>query len=130
MHKLVFVAAAASVLLSACQTTQTPKPVWLRADGQSVRGNSALEQQGQLDRTICKGETQKAAVGMAPIYYSGRAATANPFRELIHYPVPVPGLAGIGEDRVVRMTGFGAVPNECTAVYRRLFRNWPRPLFT
>ena len=51
--------------------------VWVRIDGQSVRDNPTLEQQFVLDGTICKGETQKSAVGMAPIYYRGIAGAIN-----------------------------------------------------
>ncbi|MBB3020656.1 hypothetical protein FHR70_003742 [Microvirga lupini] len=74
--KLVSIAAIGAVALglAGCQTTadqQQPKKVFVRADGQSIRGNPRLEQQAELDKTICIGETQKAAVGMSPIYYRG-----------------------------------------------------------
>jgi len=51
--------------LAACQTTQ-PNLIWVRADGRPVS-----PQQFELDKTICLGETQKSAVGMAPVYYHG-----------------------------------------------------------
>jgi len=61
-------------LLAGCQTTtQTTNAthVWARTDGQIITGNPALTAQFDLDRTICEGEMQKAAVGMEPIYYRG-----------------------------------------------------------
>jgi hypothetical protein len=51
--------------------------VFVRADGQSIRGNPRLEQQAELDKAVCIGETQKAAVGMPPIYYQGLAGAIN-----------------------------------------------------
>jgi hypothetical protein len=70
---------AVALALAGCQTAaqQEPKMVWVRIDGQSVRDNPTLEQQFVLDGTICKGETQKSAVGMAPIYYRGIAGAIN-----------------------------------------------------
>jgi hypothetical protein len=79
MKSVMIAAGVLTLALAGCQTAsqQQPKQVWVRADGQSIRGNPRLEQQGQIDLTICKGETQKAAVGMAPIYYSGIAGAVN-----------------------------------------------------
>lgn len=51
--------------LAACQSTQQ-NYTWVRADGRAVS-----PQQFELDKTICLGETQKSAVGMAPVYYHG-----------------------------------------------------------
>jgi hypothetical protein len=70
---------ASALALAGCQRAgqQGPKMVWVRIDGQSVRSNPKLEQQFVLDGTICKGETQKSAVGMAPIYYRGIAGAIN-----------------------------------------------------
>jgi hypothetical protein len=36
------------------------KQLWMRTDGQRITGNAALEQQVQIDKTICDGEMQKA----------------------------------------------------------------------
>ena len=79
MKSALFAVGAVALALAGCQTTgeQQPKKVWVRADGQSIRGNPKLEQQGELDLTVCRGETQKAAVGMAPIYYRGIAGAIN-----------------------------------------------------
>lgn len=78
MKSLILAAGVLTLALAGCQTTaQQPRKAFVRADGQSIRGNPRLEQQAELDKTICIGETQKAAVGMAPIYYQGIAGAIN-----------------------------------------------------
>lgn len=72
MSKALWIIAA--VALGGCVTTPPPEPrVWVRTDGQKGSENPALAQQFEIDKTICLGETQKTAVGMAPIYYQGVA---------------------------------------------------------
>lgn len=61
-----------SVALVGCVTTPPPDPrVWVRTDGQKGSDNPVLASQFEIDKTVCLGETQKTAVGMAPIYYHG-----------------------------------------------------------
>jgi hypothetical protein len=47
---------AVSLALSAC-ASQT---IYLRADGQSIRGDPVMQQQFEMDRTVCQGEMNKA----------------------------------------------------------------------
>lgn len=55
--------------MTGCATQPPPDPpLWTRTDGQKITGNLALEQQIQIDVTVCKGQTQQAASGMQPIY--------------------------------------------------------------
>lgn len=61
-----FAFAILAIGLAGCNTTQNQAYTWARADGRAVSPN-----QFELDKTICLGETQKSAVGMAPIYYHG-----------------------------------------------------------
>lgn len=49
----------------------------MRADLRRISGNPELEQQAELDKTICLGETQKTAAGMSPIYYRGIGGAIN-----------------------------------------------------
>jgi hypothetical protein len=50
-----------AVSLAACATPPPPvEMVWIRTDGQRIQGNTALYQQGEIDRTICEGEAQRA----------------------------------------------------------------------
>lgn len=79
--KLISISAigAAALVLAGCQTTaeQQPKRVWVRTDGRPIANNPKLLQQGELDWTICKGETNKVALGVAPIYWRGIAGAIN-----------------------------------------------------
>ncbi len=60
----------ASIALTACQTAAPQDDlIYLRTDGVSQVGRPDLLQQFEIDRTVCVGETQKAAVG-APVVYS------------------------------------------------------------
>ena len=68
----------ATFAVAGCQTAgQKQNITFVRADGRPMRGNAKLEQQFQLDATICKGEMQKIAAGAAPIYYSGIVGAVN-----------------------------------------------------
>mgnify|MGYP001759981283 FL=1 len=69
MKANILLLTAAAGLLVGCQTMPADNMIWLRTDGQSQAGNPHLAQQFQIDSTVCKGETQKSAVG-APIVYS------------------------------------------------------------
>lgn len=59
--------------MAGCQTAQQEEFLWVRTDGQVVTGNPALQARGELDRTICFGEVQKAAAGAPVVYYRGLA---------------------------------------------------------
>lgn len=61
-------------LLAGCSTA--PPHVWLRTDGQSVRGNPALAQQAEIDRTVCRGETSRAGLSGTVIATGGLAGIA------------------------------------------------------
>lgn len=73
MNSIIRIVPAALLLLTGCQTTKAPPEaqLWVRTDGQKAANNPALQQQGEVDRQICVGEAQKAAVGQSPIYYQG-----------------------------------------------------------
>jgi hypothetical protein len=60
-------------LVGGCQSVPEDPEVWVRIDGQKGAGNPVLMQQYEVDSTICLGQTQQSAVGMAPIYYQGVA---------------------------------------------------------
>jgi hypothetical protein len=52
------------VALSGCASEQTRA---IRLDGQTIKGNPALERQLEVDNTICQGEVAKAdSVSTAP----------------------------------------------------------------
>ncbi|WP_199085471.1 hypothetical protein [Bosea sp. ASV33] len=62
------------IVLAGCVSTPPREErVWVRTDGQKGSEVPALAQQFEIDKTVCLGETQKTAVGMAPIYYQGVA---------------------------------------------------------
>ena len=46
-------------VLSACVSTPPPM-MWMRVDGQQGKGNPALEQEFEIARTACLGDSQKA----------------------------------------------------------------------
>ncbi|MBB3289914.1 MULTISPECIES: hypothetical protein [unclassified Rhizobium] len=70
MTKSFLVLVCASIALTACQTASPQDDtVYVRTDGISQVGRPDLQQQFQIDSTVCIGEAQKAAVG-APIVYS------------------------------------------------------------
>jgi len=52
------ISGAAALFLVGCAPQD--KMMWVRTDGQSGKDNPALQQQYQIDKTICAGETQKA----------------------------------------------------------------------
>jgi hypothetical protein len=56
MRKTILILAAVSLVGCA----QQPKQVFIRTDGQSIKGNAALEHQYQIDATVCEGDMQKA----------------------------------------------------------------------
>jgi hypothetical protein len=55
---------------------QQPKTLWLRADGQRSNGDPVLNQQFQLDRTMCLGEREKADLSGVTIAQGGFAGYA------------------------------------------------------
>jgi hypothetical protein len=55
MRSKVFLTVAVGLALSACAQT-----IYLRADGQSIRGDPVMQQQFEMDRTVCQGEMNKA----------------------------------------------------------------------
>jgi hypothetical protein len=57
---VVFSATAICLALVACAHASPPPMVWLRTDGQRMADNPALAQQGDIDKTICAGDAQKA----------------------------------------------------------------------
>jgi hypothetical protein len=68
----LLVAGVAGLVVSACQSVPAPEPeVWIRTDGQRGTGNPVLEQQFEIDKAVCVGQTQQTRVGMVPIYYGG-----------------------------------------------------------
>ena len=64
-------------LLGACQTTPQESLIWVRTDGRVGSGNPALQQQYQINTTICLGEVQKSAAGAPIIYYQGLAGAIS-----------------------------------------------------
>ena len=87
------------VVLAGCATVPQDPLIFIRTDGQEIRGNTALTQQAQVDSTICAGQTQQSAVGM-PIVYTGT------------------GLAGALEGAAVnsqRQSALGDVARGCMA---------------
>ena len=62
MLRIVVVVACALVLAS-CAVKPEVKMVNIRTDGQSIRGNPALIQQFEIDKSICEGEMSKANLG-------------------------------------------------------------------
>lgn len=56
-------ALGAGLMLCGCATQPPVRMVHIRTDGQSIRGNPALIQQFEIDRTICEGEMSKANMG-------------------------------------------------------------------
>lgn len=72
-------ALGAAIALAGCQTAQqeAPSQVWTKTDGRRLNPGTAAYAQGELDLTYCKGETQKAAVGQAPVYYQGLAGAIS-----------------------------------------------------
>jgi hypothetical protein len=51
---------AAGLALSTCAHAPPPPMLWVRTDGQRTADNPALAQQGEIDKTICAGDAQKA----------------------------------------------------------------------
>src|ERR1043166_1103874 len=62
---------AAALTLAGCATQ--PKMGWMRADGQRTLENPVLHQQFEMDRTICTGERQKAALSGVTVSAGGLA---------------------------------------------------------
>ena len=94
-----FVVLGLAGFLAGCATAPQDPLVFIRTDGQEIRGNAALTQQAQVDSTICAGQTQQSAVGM-PIIYTGT------------------GLAGALEGAAVnsqRQSALGDVARGCMA---------------
>lgn len=67
-----------AVMLTSCQTaTSQEQYIFVRTDGQRGSGSPQLQQQFELDKTICTGEVQKSAVGAPIIYYQGLAGAIS-----------------------------------------------------
>ena len=60
LRNQVFLTMAACLALSACAHAPPPPMLWIRTDGQRTATNPALAQQGEIDKTICAGDAQKA----------------------------------------------------------------------
>lgn len=74
MRKWIIVVSFATLVGCA---TAPPPPEWVRTDGQRTKGTAALEQQFEIDRTVCLGERQKASLsGVAVVNGSLGAALA------------------------------------------------------
>jgi hypothetical protein len=72
MRNLLLAALAASIL-AACATAPPPM-AWVRTDGQRAAGDPVLAQQFDVDRTVCLGERQRAALSGVTIANGGFAA--------------------------------------------------------
>jgi hypothetical protein len=72
MRNLLLAALAASIL-AACATAPPPM-AWVRTDGQRAAGDPVLAQQFDVDRTVCLGERQRAALSGVTIASGGLAA--------------------------------------------------------
>jgi hypothetical protein len=70
-----------TVCAAALSGCATPVPMLLvRTDGQHITGNAALTQQMELDKTICRGEAEKAGLSAGTNYYGGVAAIGEEIR--------------------------------------------------
>jgi hypothetical protein len=69
MRKQVIVVVGLSMAAAGC--AQAPKMVWIRTDGDYIRGNPAHEQKAELDKLACLGEAQKANVSGVTITGGG-----------------------------------------------------------
>jgi len=67
---------ALGATLAGCATAPPPMS-WVRVDGQRAAANPVLAEQFEVDRTVCLGERQKAALsGVAVVNGSFAAAVA------------------------------------------------------
>jgi len=64
------------VILGIVGCAQQPTTIWLRTDGQSIRGNPVLAQAYETDGAICRGETQKANLSGVAVHGGGFAGLA------------------------------------------------------
>lgn len=74
MRAILALAASAALLLSGC--AQTPKMLWVRADGMRLAENPGLRTQFELDTTSCLGERNKAALSGVTVSGGGLAGLA------------------------------------------------------
>jgi hypothetical protein len=59
----------AGIALASCTTAQPADPmIFIRTDGQSVKDNPAVEQQFEIDKTICLGQTQATNLSSNPVF--------------------------------------------------------------
>jgi hypothetical protein len=72
MRNVLLVVLAAATL-AACATAPPPM-LWVRTDGQKATENPVLASQGEIDRTVCLGERQKATLSGVTIANGGLAA--------------------------------------------------------
>jgi hypothetical protein len=72
MRNLLFALLGAS-MLAGCATAPPPM-AWIRTDGQRAAGDPVLAQQFDVDRTVCLGERQKAALSGVTVANGGFAA--------------------------------------------------------
>lgn len=70
MRTRSFLAFPLFAFLAGCVSDQLPM-TWVRTDGQRIGGNAALEQKIEIDKTICKGEAQKAGLAGQQQIYGG-----------------------------------------------------------
>lgn len=83
MKPLAKLAAIATVaVLAACQTT-APRMKYVRIDGQSLEGVSALTAQADTDWAICLGEVAKASAGMSAPRSIGQGREQDALRDTI-----------------------------------------------
>lgn len=67
----VFLAIGIAIALFGCATKPEVQMVWMRADGQRVGSNPALQSQFELDKIACNGEMQKAGLSGTQFCRSG-----------------------------------------------------------
>ena len=91
--------ALAFLTLAGCMSAPPPVQLtWLRTDGRSAHEEPALEQQFEIDRTVCLGETQRAGLAAAPVYTNNfiDAAIVSSARQRQMNDVAIGCMAGKG----------------------------------
>jgi hypothetical protein len=75
-----FLAIGCATILAGCASTQQPKTyLWVRTDGQSGKNNPALQQQGEIDKQVCNGETIKARMAAGHANYANETSLSGAF---------------------------------------------------